>query len=213
MKTDSYLNLCLDQADKSPLRYRHGAIIVRGGKVIGQGYNDYRSGFNGGALKSGRLPLRSHELKSKPEEQEERTQQPVTSPTASSGGGKAINTPLSMHAEMMAIHSALNLSSTSASSAVSFEKPCFKLSSDSNRKARLQRDAVKSYVETVCKAALAQSTTKRSAGQSSVQQWRFEQATCRSNYTETYSSLEGIAGEGGSAYRERYQETPTKERE
>jgi deoxycytidylate deaminase len=59
MKTDNYLNLCLDQATKSSLRYRHGAIVVRGGKVIGQGYNDYRSGFDGGALKSGRLPLRS----------------------------------------------------------------------------------------------------------------------------------------------------------
>ena len=51
MKTDHYLNLCLEQAAMSPLRYRHGAIIVRGGKVIGQGYNDYRSGFDGGALK------------------------------------------------------------------------------------------------------------------------------------------------------------------
>lgn len=59
MKTDNYLNLCLEQAAKSPLRYRCGAIVVRGGKVIGQGYNCYRSGFNVGALKNGRLPLRS----------------------------------------------------------------------------------------------------------------------------------------------------------
>ncbi|KAF1947676.1 hypothetical protein EJ02DRAFT_449150 [Clathrospora elynae] len=68
MKTDNYLNLCFEQAAKSILRYRHRAIIVRGGKIIGQGYNDYcqptraynyRSGFNGGALKTGRLPLRS----------------------------------------------------------------------------------------------------------------------------------------------------------
>jgi hypothetical protein len=34
MKTDNYLDLCLDQAAKSPLRYRHGAV-VHGGKVIG----------------------------------------------------------------------------------------------------------------------------------------------------------------------------------
>jgi hypothetical protein len=59
MKTDNYLNLCLEQAAKSPLRYRHGAIIVRGGKVIGQGYNDIRDGFDGGALKTGRLSVRS----------------------------------------------------------------------------------------------------------------------------------------------------------
>jgi deoxycytidylate deaminase len=39
MKTDNYITLCLEQAANSPLRYRHSAIIVRGGKVIGQGYN------------------------------------------------------------------------------------------------------------------------------------------------------------------------------
>ena len=44
MKTDNYLSLCLDQAAKSPLHYRHGSIIVRGGKIIGQGFNDYRPG-------------------------------------------------------------------------------------------------------------------------------------------------------------------------
>jgi hypothetical protein len=59
LRTDKYLDLCLAQATKSPLRYRHGAVIVRGGKVIDQGYNDYRSGFDGGALKTGALSLRS----------------------------------------------------------------------------------------------------------------------------------------------------------
>jgi hypothetical protein len=59
MRTDNYLNLCLVQAAKSPLRYCHGAIIVRGGKIIGQGYNDYRTGFDGGALKTASLPPRS----------------------------------------------------------------------------------------------------------------------------------------------------------
>lgn len=54
-RTDNYLTLCLDQAEKSPLHYRHGCIIVRGGKVIGQGYNSYRPGFDGGALKTGKL--------------------------------------------------------------------------------------------------------------------------------------------------------------
>jgi deoxycytidylate deaminase len=55
MKTDNYLALCLEQAAHSPLHYRHGAIIVRGGKVIGQGFNDYRRGFDGGALRRARL--------------------------------------------------------------------------------------------------------------------------------------------------------------
>lgn len=59
MKTDHYLNLCLEQAALSPLRYRHGSIIVRGGKVIGQGFNDHRAGFDGGALKTGVLSARS----------------------------------------------------------------------------------------------------------------------------------------------------------
>ena len=46
-RNDTYLSLCLEQASLSSLHYRHGCIIVRGGKFIGKGYNDYRSGFNG----------------------------------------------------------------------------------------------------------------------------------------------------------------------
>ncbi|MCJ1438461.1 hypothetical protein MMC27_007851 [Xylographa pallens] len=54
-RTDSYLSLCLEQASKSSLHYRHGCIIISGGKIIGNGYNDYRPGYNGGALKTGKL--------------------------------------------------------------------------------------------------------------------------------------------------------------
>ncbi|MCJ1394011.1 hypothetical protein MMC18_006888 [Xylographa bjoerkii] len=54
-RTDSYLSLCLEQASKSTLHYRHGCVIVSGGKVIGNGYNHYRPGYNGGALKTGKL--------------------------------------------------------------------------------------------------------------------------------------------------------------
>ncbi|KAL9017485.1 MAG: hypothetical protein Q9185_005198 [Variospora sp. 1 TL-2023] len=54
-RNDVYLSLCLEQASLSPLHYRHGCIVVRGGKVIGKGYNDYRSGFNGGVQITGRL--------------------------------------------------------------------------------------------------------------------------------------------------------------
>ncbi|KAK0669089.1 hypothetical protein QBC41DRAFT_346661 [Cercophora samala] len=55
MKRDQYLQLCLQQATKSPLWYRHGSIVVKGGKVLGQGFNDHRPGFDGGALKTGSL--------------------------------------------------------------------------------------------------------------------------------------------------------------
>ena len=53
--TDSHLSHCLEQATNSPLHYRHGCIIVSGGKIIGRGYNHYRPGFNGGAFKTGQL--------------------------------------------------------------------------------------------------------------------------------------------------------------
>ncbi|KAF2445243.1 hypothetical protein P171DRAFT_444114 [Karstenula rhodostoma CBS 690.94] len=172
MKTDYYLNLCLEQAAQSPLRYRHGCIIVRGGKVIGQGFNDHRAGFDGGALKTGVLPVRSlnpaavAELKKKHKHKRD-LKNPSSDATtftpfeAMGGGGKLANTPLSMHSEMMAIHSALSASTTLVSTAVSSQKPYFKLSGDSKRKARLRRDAIKTYVETICKVALAQSTEQR----------------------------------------------------
>jgi deoxycytidylate deaminase len=121
MRTDNYLNLCLAQAAKSPLRYRHGAIMVRGGKIIGQGYNDYRTGFDGGALKTGALPLRSlgsltiTELKEKSKlkrgtkivsaEQPMEVCKPLESMV---GGGRLVHTPLSTHSEMMATQSALS---------------------------------------------------------------------------------------------------------
>lgn len=111
MKADQHLTLCLDQAAKSPLHYRHGCIIVRGGKVIGQGYNDYRPGFNGGALKHGRIARGAFdgpamtELKEKLKKQKEQTQQQDTAktfvPFEGTGGGHHANTPLSMHSEMM----------------------------------------------------------------------------------------------------------------
>ncbi|KAK5169469.1 uncharacterized protein LTR77_005445 [Saxophila tyrrhenica] len=91
MKTDNYLTLCLEQAAKSPLHYRHGAIIVRGGKVIGQGHNDYRPGYDGGALKHGRIAKGTlhgpaiaslkEKLKKQKDKPKERQQQYRTSPT------------------------------------------------------------------------------------------------------------------------------------
>jgi len=225
MKTDNYLNLCLEQAAKSPLRYRHGAIVVRGGKVIGQGYNDARNGFDGGALKTGRLPLRSldgpaiaqlkKKLKLKPEasKQEEETTKNFTPFESMSGGGKLANTPLSMHSEMMAIHSALAAAGTAVSSAVSSEKPCFKQSGYCDkRKARLRREAIKSYVETVCKQALLQSSAQQCEGKSQVQEWRFEPATSGPRDAQSCVSRRGQGQDGAFIHNEQYGETP-EERE
>ena len=37
MKQDHYLTLCMTQAALSPQQYRHGAVLVKGGKVLGAG--------------------------------------------------------------------------------------------------------------------------------------------------------------------------------
>nr|OQO26736.1 hypothetical protein B0A51_07715 [Rachicladosporium sp. CCFEE 5018] len=161
MKTDNYLTLSLEQAAKSPLHYRHGCVIVRGGKVIGQGYNDYRSGFDGGALKHGRVAgsvLSSaamqelkDKLKKRKEEKEEKKPRSQSQQQAfhafestSNGAGHRANEPLTMHSEMMAIHSALSTSSKLASSTFSREKPCFKLPPTSTASAAPRRPAVAS---------------------------------------------------------------------
>ena len=174
-RTDSYLSICLEQATNSPLHYRHGCIIVSGGKIIGQGYNHYRPGFNGGALKTGQLKFASaisgpaiSALKKKQRQertkdsskQDTETKQQESSSSltssildSSSGGSYTINTPLSMHSEMMAIHSALSAPGTMTSRGSAritrwLEKPCLKLPSGSKRQLRLR--GLKSYVEAVC---------------------------------------------------------------
>jgi deoxycytidylate deaminase len=235
MKTDNYLTLCLEQAAKSPLRYRHGCVIVRGGKVIGQGYNDYRSGFDGGALKTGRLPASSLdgsvivELKQKHKSKRERNHErefdsdPLEATTktftpfesmGAMGASKYTNAPLSMHSEMMAIHSAISASSTLASTAVSSQKPYIKLSGGSKRKARLQREAIKIYVEIICKAALAKSAAEQHFGLSQVQQWRYERATPQPGHAECCVSPQaGQVQRWGFAQGEKYGETPNDESE
>merc|ERR1711939_263226 len=197
-RNDALLSLCLAQAELSPLHYRHGAIIVRGGKVIGQGFNCYRPGFDGGALKSGALPSASldgpsiaefkQRLKSKPKNKSKTPSQPdegTFTPFESMGCGHNANVALSMHSEMMAIRSALSLSSgtqasqTSARSAKCFEKPYFKLSDDSkNRKARAR--ALKAYAKAICKEAASSGTDKAYGGASSMAKSRFESSTLES---------------------------------
>ncbi|KAK8214251.1 hypothetical protein IWZ01DRAFT_549580 [Phyllosticta capitalensis] len=132
MKSDHYLNLCLQQAALSPMHFRHGCIVVRGGKVIGQGFNDYRPGYDGGALKTGRLAsssldgpvIASLKRKCKHKEKKKSTQPFTPFETVDGmGGGHHANTPMSMHSEMMAISSALSSSSTLAASTVSHLQP------------------------------------------------------------------------------------------
>ncbi|KAK8429779.1 hypothetical protein IWX49DRAFT_621525 [Phyllosticta citricarpa] len=186
MKSDYYLNLCLQQAALSPMHFRHGCIVVRGGKIIGQGFNDYRPGFDGGALKTGRLASASLDgpaianlkRKSKRKEKKKSAKSFIPFETVSGmGGGYHANTPMSMHSEMMAIHSALSSSSTLAASTVSHQKPCFKLSGPSKRKSRLRQGAVKGYVERVCKDLLAvqqeqhQRQQQEGTGQAQADEW------------------------------------------
>ncbi|KAK0894385.1 hypothetical protein LTS16_017637 [Friedmanniomyces endolithicus] len=182
MKTDNYLTLCLEQAAKSSLHYRHGCIIVRGGKVIGQGYNDYRPGYEGGSLKHGRiakcgldgpaiaeLKEKMKKQKNRPKEQQRHPQSGNSfKPCEGAGGGHQANVPLSMHSEMMAIHSALAASGTMSSTALASEKPCFKLPRSDKRKARLRAEVLKRYVDTVCSGTAETDTATQGAGKLAV---------------------------------------------
>ncbi|KAI9688008.1 MAG: hypothetical protein M1820_010334 [Bogoriella megaspora] len=154
MKTDNYLALCLEQAAKSSFRYRHGCIIVRGGKVIGQGFNDNRPGFDGGALKTGALTFDTSDVKLKQkdkskicndgcDEMNDDLPAQTFTPYENMGGGRNVNTPLTMHSEMMAIQSALASSNTLAATTALRQKPCFKLPGLSKRNARLRREGLK----------------------------------------------------------------------
>lgn len=223
-RTDSYLSLCLEQASKSTqMQHRHGAIIVRGGKVIGQGHNDYRPGFDGGlTLKTGKLAagassspailalVNRNKAKSKPSSQ---SNKPIvlhlaTMESSDHGGGCSAHTPLSQHSEMAAILSALSLSSHTASygtarSSQLMQKPgSFKLPGQGKRELRLRN--LKSYVEAVCggqvsssAAAATRSAGLHGAGKASVQGSRFEPSS-------THSSQEGRAGvqRGGAGEQE-----------
>jgi deoxycytidylate deaminase len=213
MKTDNYLTLCLEQATKSPLHYRHGCIVVRGGKVIGQGHNDYRPGFDGGALKHGRVASSAlngpalADMKEKLKQRKANKLSPEEKEAAferlGNGGGPQANTPLSMHSEMMAIHSALSTSSTMACSTFSREKPCFKLSPSDKKKERLRRDVLKSYVESICASA---GTISACGGKVQVQECGFEDSASRRGLRKTGHGRRVSRSEG-------YRETPESVRE
>ena len=149
MKFDNYLSLCLEQAQLSPLGQRHGCIVVKGGKVIGKGFNDYRSGFDGGALKTGNLPSKSFPIdKSKDKGKIE----PAFKTFEDMFSGKSQTNPnpvLSMHSEMMAINSALASSPTLARSNQSSIKPSHTLPRDSKRKRHQRREVNKSFAAAI----------------------------------------------------------------
>jgi hypothetical protein len=230
------LTLCLAQAELSPLHYRHGSIIVRGGKVIGQGFNSYRPGFDGGALKTGILPASAldgpaiaelkQRLKSKSKPDDQRHNQPDEAtfiPFEMMGSGHNANTPLSMHSEMMAIRSALSLSSgtqssqTSARAAAYYQKPCFHLPGDSKTR-KLRAQGLKAYAEAVC---VASETTNAATGKSSVQKSGFEPRASQPGRAQerTQRHLQGqcVSRRGerfeGVERGEKYSETPEGEEE
>ncbi|RYP57275.1 hypothetical protein DL769_009588 [Monosporascus sp. CRB-8-3] len=147
MKTDNYLNLCLEQAELSPLGHRHGCIVVKGGKVIGKGFNDYRPGFDGGALKTGVLPSKSFALDK--QELKSKTKKGFKHFEAVFTGARPGRPVLSMHSEMMAINSALSSSSTLAATSLSRFKPSLAPSRDSKRKRQLRRDILTAYTQSV----------------------------------------------------------------
>ncbi|RYP92997.1 hypothetical protein DL770_000871 [Monosporascus sp. CRB-9-2] len=147
MKTDNYLNLCLEQAELSPLGHRHGCIVVKGGKVIGKGFNDYRPGFDGGALKTGVLPSKSFALDK--QELKSKTKKDFKHFEAVFTGTRPGRPVLSMHSEMMAINSALSSSSTLAATSLSRFKPSPAPSRDSKRKRQLRRDILTAYTQSV----------------------------------------------------------------
>ncbi len=200
-RTDSYLSLCLEQAIKSPLHYRHGCIIVRGGKVIGQGYNDHRPHFDGGAKRlapfsafnspavaaldqKNKCRSKAVSEKSKLSKQNESSSE-THMPCGDTKGGNLANTPLSMHSEMMAIHSALSFSSTLASQASTrsaqwLQKPSLKLPGRAKRGLRLQN--IKAYINRAADKDVVTQERKPAAnqrsGKSQVQASQFE--TCSS---------------------------------
>lgn len=196
-RNDNHLSLCLEQAAHSPLHYRHGAIIVRGGKVIGSGFNDHRAGFDGGALKTGQLRQASkqhghskHKPKSKPEQH--RPFVPFENLT-----GALANTPISMHSEMMALMNALAAapaaSTAKSTRAFSSEKPCFKLPGGSKR-----TDRLRGYVERVCREVAPKShasgcTGKLSNGTSCVQRKRSDLEPARQHRASQQGDLQSPA--------------------
>lgn len=181
MKTDQYLNLCLNQAALSSLHYRHGCVVVKGGKVIGQGFNDCRPGYDGGSvLKTGVLPKAAASVKpDKPDPPKSKSNfKTVESIVGNCGAGHPANARLTCHSEMMAINSVLSSCSTQAASTFSHVKPSLELLGDSKRKRAIQRDAVLAYARSVCLATFGPQV-QQGAGPAETAESRVRPATYR----------------------------------
>ncbi|KAI5923145.1 hypothetical protein F4810DRAFT_710900 [Camillea tinctor] len=183
MKSDYYLSLCLEQAELSPLRHRHGCIVVKGGKVIGKGFNDFRPGYEGGALKTGKLPTKSSVMKKQQRKQNHTTKRKDNNQkhelkSLENKAGHHVHQALSMHAEMMAINSAIASSNTSlATKTLSQLKPSFIFSRGLKGKRRQLRKQLNGYAQYFCdygagplvQGGSGPSSTKTSSGKSNCQ--------------------------------------------
>ena len=165
---------------------------------MGRGFNDYRSGYNGGTLSSGKIrsvgathgpALRALKRQSKSclNQHQSKNFEAIDDGSKKyianahqiegTGGGCLANTPLSMHSEMMAINSALSLSANStcqvsARSKQWLQRPCYKLPSRSKRQARLR--SLKAYADAVYSESSSNSTTSKCCGPSHIQGSSFE---------------------------------------
>lgn len=90
-RADKMRNAAYQEALRSAMRFRHGAIITKGGKILACGHNHIRTGFSG--------PLTAHQTITLPTERSVRHYDNQTLPHSQSY--------FSMHAEMHAITSAL----------------------------------------------------------------------------------------------------------
>eukprot|EP01115_Flamella_aegyptia_P004001 TRINITY_DN177_c0_g1_i2.p1 TRINITY_DN177_c0_g1~~TRINITY_DN177_c0_g1_i2.p1 ORF type:complete len:76 (+),score=5.25 TRINITY_DN177_c0_g1_i2:63-290(+) len=46
MKIEKYLKEAQQEAEKSDMNFRHGAVIVKGGKILSRGHNQSRTRIN-----------------------------------------------------------------------------------------------------------------------------------------------------------------------
>lgn len=93
-RADRMRNAATQEALRSTMRYRHGAIIIKGGKILAQGHNHVRTGFSG--------PLSAHEAIVLPLQDSDHEHEHCGNHTAQKG-----QSYFSMHAEMHAVTTAL----------------------------------------------------------------------------------------------------------
>lgn len=165
----NYLGHCLELAERSPLYHRHGCVVVKGGRIIGRGFN--KPSLSGGAVKTGTLRTGGSpssidaEMKSKHRKSKHKQKDGLPNPFSNNSnpakqqalddgasfqpfeaGGGFSNTPLTVHSEMAAIMDVLQKSTTLSSKALSCEKPPNKLPG-SKRKDPKWKDVASAYVE------------------------------------------------------------------